>query len=67
MLQIKRFFDRVSHLESKNTKDIVLPLSDAKILRDEIAKLLLDLNQLKSKDNDKEEIIRVEITGGKFK
>lgn len=67
MLQIKRFFDRVSHLESKNTKDLVLPLSDAKILRDEIAKLLLDLNQLKSKDNDKEEIIRVEITGGKFK
>lgn len=67
MLQIKRFFDRVSHLESKNTKDMVLPLSDAKILRDEIAKLLLDLNQLKSKDNDKEEIIRVEITGGKFK
>ncbi len=67
MLQIKRFFDRVSHLESKNTKDMVLPLSDAKILRDEIAKLLLDLNQLKNKDNNKEEIIKVEITGGKFK
>ncbi len=46
---------------------MVLPMSDARGLRDEIAKLLLDLNDLKSKDKNKEEIIKVEITGGKFK
>ena len=67
MVHIKRFLDKVSHLESRNTKDMVLPMSDARGLRDEIAKLLVDLNTLKSKDTNKEEIIKVEITGGKFK
>lgn len=67
MVHIKRFFDRVSNLESKRTKDLVLPMSDAKLLRDEIAKLLLDLNECQNKDRDKEEVIKVEITGGKFK
>ena len=67
MVHIKRFLDKVSHLESRNTKDMVLPMSDARGLRDEIAKLLVDLNTLKSKDTNKEEVIKVEITGGKFK
>jgi hypothetical protein len=67
MVHIKRFFDRVSNLESKRTKDLVLPMSDAKCLRDEIAKLLLDLNEQQNKDRNKEEVIKVEITGGKFK
>lgn len=67
MVHIKRFFDKVSNLESKKTKDLVLPMSDAKLLRDEIAKLLLDLNECQNKDKGKEEVIKVEITGGKFK
>ena len=67
MVHIKRFFDKVSNLESKKTKDLVLPMSDAKLLRDEIAKLLLDLNECQNKDKSKEEVIKVEITGGKFK
>jgi hypothetical protein len=67
MVHIKRFFDKVSNLESKKTKDLVLPMSDAKLLRDEIAKLLLDLNDCQNKDKGKEEVIKVEITGGKFK
>lgn len=67
MVHIKRFLDKVSHLESRNNKDMVLPMTDAKGLRDEITKLLLDLNELKSKNKNKEEVIKVEITGGKFK
>jgi len=67
MVHIKRFFDKVSNLESKKTKDLVLPMSDAKLLRDEVAKLLLDLNECQNKDKGKEEVIKVEITGGKFK
>lgn len=66
MVNIKRFFDKVSHLEGRN-KDLVLPIADAKGLRDEIAKLLSDLHELNSKGNSREEVIKVEITGGKFK
>lgn len=66
MVHVKRFFDKVSHLESKNTKDLVLPLNEARSLRDEIARLLADLHDLKNKDK-KEEVIKVEVTGGSFK
>lgn len=67
MVNIKRFFDKVSYLEGKKTKDVVLPIADARGLRDEIAKLLSDLHELNDKENSKEEVIKVEITGGKFK
>ena len=67
MVHIKRFLEKVSHLDSRNNKDMVLPMTDARGLRDEITKLLLDLNEIKSKDKNKEEVIKVEITGGKFK
>ena len=67
MLHIKRFVDKVSHLESKKTKDVVIPIAEARGLRDEIAKLLVDLNELQSKDAKKDEIIRIEVQGGTFK
>jgi hypothetical protein len=65
MLHIKKFLDKVSHLESKKAKDLVIPLSDARLLRDEIAKLLADLYQ--SNTDKKSEVIQVEIKGGNFK
>lgn len=69
MINIKRFIDKISLMESKQNKDVVLPMSEARGLRDELAKLLLDLHQLsststKEKDTD---VIKVEITGGAFK
>lgn len=67
MIHIRKFIDKVSHMDSKRAKDLVLPMSDARILRDEIAKLLSDLHELTNKDQGKEEIIKVEITGGGFK
>ena len=39
-MHIKRFIDRVSNIESRQGKDVVIPLSDARGLRDELAKLL---------------------------
>lgn len=64
-MYIKRFIDKVSHLESTKTKDLVLPLSEARLLRDEIAKLLLDLhNKPVDKSND---TIKIEVQGGSFK
>ena len=67
MIHIKNFIDKVSFLESKMNKDLVMPMTDARMLRDEISKLLIDLNEAKSKKDNKEEVIKVEITGGKFK
>jgi hypothetical protein len=69
MIHIKRFIDKMSLVESKQSKDVVLPISDARGLRDEVTKLLSDLHELsqtgKSTVND--EVIQVEIKGGSFK
>jgi hypothetical protein len=67
MVNIKKFIDKVSKSEGKQQKDLILPIVEARGLRDEIAKLLLELHELKNEDNSKEEVIKVEITGGKFK
>jgi hypothetical protein len=67
MIHIKKFIDKISAMESKQNKDVVIPMLEAKGLRDEVSKLLADLYQLKSEKGNKEEIINVEITGGSFK
>lgn len=67
MIHVKRFLDKVSLAESKQTKDLVLPIADARGLRDEVSKILSDLQDLNNKKNSEPEIIKVEITGGKFK
>jgi hypothetical protein len=67
MMHIKRFIDKMAAMESKQSKDIVLPIIEARGLRDDIAKLLTDLHKLTSDQNDIEEVIKVEITGGTFK
>lgn len=67
MIHVKRFLDKVSLAESKQTKDLVLPIADARGLRDEVSKLLSDLQELNSKKKSEPEVIKVEITGGKFK
>ena len=68
MLNIKRFIDKVAVAESKQTKDLVLPMTDARGLRDEISKLLSDLYDLSQDQNaaKENEIVQVEIKGGSF-
>jgi len=65
MIHIKKFIDKISAMESKQNKDVVIPMQEARYLRDEISKLLADLYS--NQDKKPEEIIKVEITGGKFK
>lgn len=68
MVNIKRFLDKVSTIEGRKASSVVLPIEEARGLRDEIAKLLSDLHVLNtSKPSTKDDIIKVEITGGKFK
>ena len=68
MLHIKRFIDKVAVAESKQTKDLVLPIADARGLRDELSKLLSDLYELsQDQTNAKDsEIVQIEIKGGSF-
>lgn len=65
MIQIKRFLDKMSVAESKKTRDIVIPIDDARGLRDEIAKLLSDLYEREK--NKPEPIIELQVKGGSFK
>jgi hypothetical protein len=65
MLHIKKFMDKMSVVESKMNKDVVLSIVDARGLRDDIIRLLADLHELSS-NNDKNEIINVQIKGGSF-
>jgi hypothetical protein len=65
MIHIKRFIDKVSYTESKQSKDLILPMADARGLRDELAKLLADLHSNPSQATTNE-AIEVQIVGGKF-
>lgn len=65
MISIKKFIDKVSMTEGRNGREIMLPISEARLLRDELSKLLLDLHSMK-KDTQTEQNIKVEIIGGKW-
>jgi hypothetical protein len=65
MINIKRFIDRVASVDSRQGKDVVIPLSEARGLRDELAKLLID--KAEELQNKPEEVIQVQVTGGSFK
>jgi len=65
-MYIKKFIDRVSLGESKQSRDIVLPISEARFLRDELSKLLADNNDLLQNKTSVDPVFQVEINGGKF-
>lgn len=65
MIHIKRFIDKIASMEGKQGRDVVLPISDARALRDEITKLLLDQRESKPQQQPNE-IVQVEIKGGKW-
>ena len=65
MIQIKKFIDRVSAMEGRQGKDVVIPLAEARMLRDELAKLIIDRYEQKKDVSD--DIIQVQVTGGTFR
>ena len=65
MSQIKKFIDKVSAADSKKATTLVLPIEEARFLRDELAKLLLDLRE--AEKEIPEPTIEVVVTGGTFK
>lgn len=69
MIHIKRFVDKMTAVEAKQSKDVVLPIADARGLRDDITKLLAELHELNKNQpaNQDSEVIQIEIKGGSFK
>lgn len=68
MIHIRKFIDKVSIVETKKNKDVVIPISDARGLRDEISKLLSELYELQKEQvkHIKEEPIQIELKGKPF-
>lgn len=64
MINIKKFVDRVSAQESRGAKDVVLSLSEARMLKDEIVKLLVD--KLAEAEILANAPVTVEVKGGKW-
>jgi hypothetical protein len=67
-MHIKRFLEKMAVMESRQNKDLVMPISDARGLRDEIADLLSDYYKItKEKVETTSEFVQVEIKGGSFR
>lgn len=68
MILIKRFIDKVTATEGKTGSNVILPLEEARMLRDEIAKLLSDNYELlnNKKESLDNTVIQVEVNGGKW-
>lgn len=60
MSSIKKFIERVSGAEGRQSREVILPLSEAKELRDEIMKILVDQR------NQKDDVIDIVVKGGKW-
>lgn len=68
MIIIKRFIEKVSAQESKHGTSVVIPIDEARLLRDAVAKLIADNYELtnnKQKSID-DTVIQVEINGGRW-
>lgn len=61
MSQIKKFIDRVTNSEGRQLREVIMPLNEAKELRDEIMKLVLDKNTSKT-----DEVVEIVVNGGKW-
>ena len=66
MIHIKRFVDKVTLIEGKQGKDVVIPISEARGLRDELTKLLADNYELLQNKTTVEPVFQVEMNGGRF-
>ena len=66
-LHINRFIDLIKAQESRGGRDINMSLKDAKDLHADITKLLLVLESLRGQhESPRDEVIKVELTGGTF-
>jgi hypothetical protein len=65
MIHIQRFVEKLQGFDARGSKDFSMPMRDAKDLHADITKLLLAL-QNNHASTLQDEVIEVQITGGKF-
>ena len=61
MSQIKKFIDKVASAEARQSRELLIPITDAKEMRDEIMVLLLDQRGQTNKTED----VTIVMAGGK--
>jgi hypothetical protein len=68
MIIIKRFIEKVSAQESKHGTSVVIPIDEARLLRDSITKLIADNYELLNNKQESiiDQVIQVEVNGGKW-
>jgi len=64
MIHIQRFVERLQGFDAKGSQNFMMTMKDAKDLHADITKLLLVLQDKQT--NNADEVIEVQITGGKF-
>ena len=64
MVNIKRYIDRVTVQDNRGGRDVVIPLAEARALRDEIMKLVVD--KLVESEISSQQPITVEVKGGRW-
>jgi hypothetical protein len=64
MINIKKFIDKVFLVESRNGKEVVIPINEARLIKDELSKLLIDRYETEKPSSDTS--LKIEIIGGKF-
>ena len=64
MIHIQRFIERLQGFDAKGSQNFIMTMKDAKDLHADITKLLLVLQNKQT--NNADEVIEVQITGGKF-
>ena len=65
MININRFIDRVASVEGRSGRDVIIPIAEAKALRDEITKLLIENKNLSS-NTKPDDVIEVQMIGKKW-
>jgi len=68
MIHINNFIDKIKFFESKNSKDVIIPMREAKDLHGDITKLLLAIQVLQEKQqtSPNNESVNVELRGSDF-
>lgn len=64
MIHIQRFVERLQGFDAKGSQNFMMTMKDAKDLHADITKLLLALQNTQA--GSPNEVIEVQITGGKF-
>lgn len=65
MIYIKNFIDSVAQMENRQKRELVISAADARAMRDELAKMLAELYELRDVAIQTQ-TIEVDVSGGKW-